>query len=617
MAREIRWTIPFSSQKGVTCRIDIYNEGWTGESTELSVNNANAPGVAGSDPFFYEEDSSDNLLDVIRVKTGYINLVETVFGGLNEIIPTYDTENFVVVYYGTEVVFTGYMQTFNADINWEPSPRNFNLPVKSPLGLIDRMRLDTPYYPATVSIGTYLARILVKLNAFYSKVIMPDITTDVSAKIHSMLIDTWNEEYNYDINDEQSPTIHGTLRTVLEGICNMCGWILHDTPYALVFTSFDYTGKYSYWNSNNLYSGRGKTQVVESVPEVQLLTYFENVLKGSNEKYVGTLNKLTIDYGESKDSEVLELKRVKYIGVEGGGDLLKGNIVEFNRFSETSDLNSSGGPTSSTQLLQAWLYGVRDTETQETNEKIIFYTGNNNSNDGKIVFRVRIYTHWLFKLSGRLSWGSDMQHLGHEGISDDFYIYFGLGKTPGSTEDVDTGNRVAYVNHTTGEFSFLFNNFVSLLDGDCIEFAVYFRSNFPGYNRIFSLDELKLEKTIVYGQNKYLDTSPQYKTINLDNGSNEESDIELLFNQRKKTNYNNDEHHLLGNFVDADYEPSYSYLGNNQQRLELKIKRKEAIAQEYLYINHWLYFNKPFRIIATKFYPRDDEYELILHYPMN
>lgn len=618
MARAKRWTIPFKSLNGVACRVDIYNEGWTGSVTELSINNANAPGVAGADTFFYEEGNSDNLLDFIRIKTGYINLVETTFGGLNALMPKSDMENYVEFYYGSELNFTGYIQTFNPSNDWVSSPRKFRIPVKSPLGLIDGIRIDTPSTPSPVSIGTYLARILVKLNAGYTKVIMPDIDTDVTAKIYSMLIDTWNEEYNYDIDDTQNPITHGYLKTILEGICNMCGWILHDTPDALVFTCFDYTGKYSYWTSDNLYSGIGKTQVVATVPELQLSSFFENILKGSKEKYIGTLNKLTIDYGESSESEELEFKRVKYDPsvVTAAGLLLIGNSVEFNRFSDTVDLGSTGGPSSSTQTMQAWLFGIQDNDTWKTNEKLIFYTGNDSSNNGKVVFRVRLYTHWLFKLSGRLSWGPDTKHLGHDGFQGDFYLAYDFGSTPNSTPDDENpaSPYVTYVNHSTGEFSFRFDNYQRMLNHTCVEFAIYFKDGFPGYNLVFSLDELKLEQAL-YNTNKYTDTVPNTNTINLDSGSSEDAGIELLFNQRKATGYNNDEHHLLGNFVNADYNPSYAYLGKNQQRLELKIKRK-ATPPDTMYLAHWMYHNKTFRMIATKFYPCEDEYMLILHYPM-
>ena len=35
MARGKRWTVPFVSLSGIECRVDIYDEGWTGEVTTL------------------------------------------------------------------------------------------------------------------------------------------------------------------------------------------------------------------------------------------------------------------------------------------------------------------------------------------------------------------------------------------------------------------------------------------------------------------------------------------------------------------------------------------------------------------------------------------------------
>lgn len=77
MARAKRWTIPFKSLNGTDCRIDIYDEGWAGSVTEISTANNSSPGYPQSDPIYYEEESDENLLLVVRYKTGYINLVET------------------------------------------------------------------------------------------------------------------------------------------------------------------------------------------------------------------------------------------------------------------------------------------------------------------------------------------------------------------------------------------------------------------------------------------------------------------------------------------------------------------------------------------------------------
>ena len=50
-----KWTIPFKSLGNVSCHIDIFKRGYTGSVvTELSINNASAPGVAGANPIYFE-----------------------------------------------------------------------------------------------------------------------------------------------------------------------------------------------------------------------------------------------------------------------------------------------------------------------------------------------------------------------------------------------------------------------------------------------------------------------------------------------------------------------------------------------------------------------------------
>ena len=96
MARSIRWTIPFKSLNGTNCRIDIYDEGWSGGATELSPNNVNAPGYAADDPFMFEETFSNDLLsDVVRYKTGYIRMVELQKDSLSVLYPTSKFQRYV------------------------------------------------------------------------------------------------------------------------------------------------------------------------------------------------------------------------------------------------------------------------------------------------------------------------------------------------------------------------------------------------------------------------------------------------------------------------------------------------------------------------------------------
>ena len=96
MAKNKRWTIPFMSLNGISCRIDIYQDGYSGNDvTEISPNNPNTPGYAAPDPIVLEEDDDEDLLIVARYSTGYINLIEKEYGAMDAIFPKTNTERMV------------------------------------------------------------------------------------------------------------------------------------------------------------------------------------------------------------------------------------------------------------------------------------------------------------------------------------------------------------------------------------------------------------------------------------------------------------------------------------------------------------------------------------------
>ena len=102
MARAIRWTIPFKSFNGTSCHVDIYDEGFAGEVTTLK---------GDAEPFYYEEGNSSDLLnDVVRYRTGYINVIEENATQLADIYPTTDKQRYVEFYYGASLNFCGYIQ---------------------------------------------------------------------------------------------------------------------------------------------------------------------------------------------------------------------------------------------------------------------------------------------------------------------------------------------------------------------------------------------------------------------------------------------------------------------------------------------------------------------------
>lgn len=242
--RSKRWEIPFESFNGVSCRIDIYAEGWVGGITELSTDNPSAPGVPSSNPFYYEEDRSQDVLTPIRSSTGYIGLAEYVSGGLNDLIPQNMFDRYVEVYYGYTLVWVGYIQQkeFSSQFGGNPLVREF--PVISPLGLVDEVFFPEYDPPAPISFKNLMKAVATQLNVSYSNVVMPMSGPGLDASMSSLTVCPFNDEHTFAKYNEESVVSPKSLRFFLEGLCNLYGWTLREVGLSMVFTAFNYEGQY-------------------------------------------------------------------------------------------------------------------------------------------------------------------------------------------------------------------------------------------------------------------------------------------------------------------------------------------------------------------------------------
>jgi hypothetical protein len=71
MANLPKWTIPFVSLGGISCRADIYDttgEDYTGNPAVL---------IGQPQPVTFDEETDDDLLLTVRTRTGYLNIIET------------------------------------------------------------------------------------------------------------------------------------------------------------------------------------------------------------------------------------------------------------------------------------------------------------------------------------------------------------------------------------------------------------------------------------------------------------------------------------------------------------------------------------------------------------
>ena len=243
MARAKKWEVPFVSLNGTMCRVDIYEEGYSGSVTALSVNNPNAPGYAAAVPFEIQEDDSNDLTQFIRFKTGFLRLKEKTYGGLAGLMPRSLTDHYLEAYYGSELVFRGFMQCQEFDDSWVAAPRLLEFPIISPLGLLDAYNFTAPSEPELVTLGELMHEVVTGLNGGYEGVIYPLQSsykpwTDVMS---STVVVPFNEEFKH---YDQASNLYKPkdYRYFIEGICACFGWMVHDTPTDIVFTKYDYTG---------------------------------------------------------------------------------------------------------------------------------------------------------------------------------------------------------------------------------------------------------------------------------------------------------------------------------------------------------------------------------------
>ena len=115
------YTATFKSLAGKTCVITIGGGG--------------TPLIAAASPFSWDETNSDDLLNVVRHRSGYINLSEDSFGALDDLHPAHSTDLPLAVSYDGVTVFNGFLQAQSFSNPFAPGPNVVSIPIVSPLGV--------------------------------------------------------------------------------------------------------------------------------------------------------------------------------------------------------------------------------------------------------------------------------------------------------------------------------------------------------------------------------------------------------------------------------------------------------------------------------------------------
>ena len=605
MARAKRWTIPFKSLNGTSCRIDIYDEGWSGAVTELSTANANAPGVAAADPFYYEEDNDESLLQVIRYRTGYINLVETVYGGLTDLYPETDTEHYVEFYYGETLDFTGYIQAQSFENKWGPAPRSISLPIISPLGLLDGLNFTQKNPPGEISLGAALKEVIDGLNAAYTRVIYPSSyrgseSPCMKDKFSTLILSPFNDDFNKYNGTNDTVFTTKTYKFFIEGMCNLLGLMAHDTPDAIVFSALEIPGQYyCYCLVADLNTAANET-IIENPnadTEVSITDYFSYADNDAKESVVRPYKELEWQY----DGEVIKNVNFPYdrMVLANIDDTYTIKVAELRpRGPELSGMVIPGYVTSAGKTQSGVSPCAVSSNASDLSECLTFTVPNGGYSAGTEMFTWNIYEHpeGEFYIDFQMSWGDDINHTSSQNGTN---IKFGVEVTGGHLQ---YGN-ILIINNDDGGGRISINQVPRR--GVVSVKLKHIANNGLVIGRVYRFDEISV-KANPDAFHEYLNDTSKEDVVKENNGSIEIANIPMPFS------YSRDNSCHISDEI-FNYLPNYRYLLKAQNRIEGIFKRTAAFSLPYIpkwefWISGWKW-----RMVAMAFYPWDDKYRLTMH----
>ena len=294
------------SRNGIACSVDIYEEGYTGISVTTLTGSA--------EPFIYEEDDSNDLLDFVRVKTARLRVVEETYGTLEALHPTSPLHHYVVAKYGSEIVFTGYMECAEYSGEYVACPREIEFPVISPLGILGGMNFPTMtpegdiLAPTCTTVGTLMQEVMNAINPYvegddsqpgYQWVMYPGsngnsgVANPWNNKIRSVAVCPFNSSFKHysDISELYAPK---SYQQFVEGLCTCLGWTVHDTPQGLIFVKYDDMGGMSKMAVSALNTASSATHVTQWTDQ-GFTTFFANRDSNATHTVKRPLRAITFD----------------------------------------------------------------------------------------------------------------------------------------------------------------------------------------------------------------------------------------------------------------------------------------------------------------------------------
>ena len=595
-----RFNIPFKSLGNVSCRIEIWDKDYSGPIVELSEQNANAPGLPAADPVYIEEDSNEDLLQPLRSKTGYINLVEMTTDGLSMLRPLTCTQLTVYLYYDSELVFFGYIQAQSFGDELMQAPREMKIPICSPLALMSGQTFLADAGIGDRPIGEYMDECLA---GRYQSVIFPKdvytegvgISTAFQLKVSDKIVSPYNDDYDFGIPVYGvTPSCYAPVHhdEFLTGVCHLFGLVCHEYGRSLIFTKYGYEGDYIRMTVGDLSTGDYSvigSDIGGTVVNVSSEFSFGGVL--NTEGIVLPISKVEENYGKFIDNVEMDLSRSVYVG-----------NLSLQQFDFNGVLLSK-----QTQELMSSVYSA---EMSPVSSNYVRILGDRSMNQ-------------LLEIVYQIPAGSSLD----QEILTYTFTSVPMNITGGHIQSTFSGDVLRMQVYSGGKY---YNTdhewqstpaFIPLVfdsDGNCTTYDIASNGHsitiklFPNTNLVNGLIKEFTLKTFADERNRYRISDRNTRTFDCDaynldeNESTETTTIDMMFHQ-----FSGNDGYVTGGSI---IRPSYKHVMTPQPRLRLEVKVTSDVDMELLYLYKLQAYGLSVysRLLATEFHPWDDQYTLYI-----
>lgn len=629
MVHSRKWSVNFRSLKGVECVVYIHAPGVNNTITEL---------VGSSEPIYYTEDTDTDILQVVRYKTGYINLIETSYGELNEVFPTTPKDRFVEFWYGGRLDFVGYLQMQTFDNEWIDGNREVQIPIMSPLGLSEVYNFN-PTPPVYRTLGNILREALSIIEYQYEKIVFPSSTL-LNEKLNSVVVCPFSsdffQKYGAGVAELMSPI---PLVEFLEGLCHLFGWMVHDEGTSLVFSQIDWDGGYSYYTYGNLINPVNVADAgVSGSSDIDVEDSFTLADDDGKHSYILPLQKITIKYdGDFVTRVGMDLSHTSYnlfsyqrwplsfnsmssaawlkriIKTEYFGDyLLDTNYIYGSAINDPTPY----GRLQYNGVMMAEAGANYDAFGGGYDQKVrVLIQPSSNWPSGTVLFGQKFYKYPLGYIRSfriEMSCGDTIAKLNNslpDNISLDVTVSNGSNEAT-SIVQVSQNDGVGEI-----KFDLSIINFEIVNEG---YFTISIKKNQNTNlrtDKIYSIDNFEVTVSKVLPGNyiggyvypEYSIPNTQEDTITGTAQSFVFGDVNMLFSPYRKNS------NMLGTAIETLPTDLYKYVFTQQQTLEVRF-RLEDFPSDALYTYKFNYWGKTWRILSYSFNPYDDEVTLMLYH---